>query len=280
MCRRCATSGPPRPYLHNGSATTLAAAVQAHQGNTVAGADLTNLVAYLQQIGSEETSAPAPPPVLGTGTGLLGSYFPNANLLGAATLTRTEAIDFDWGTAAPAAGLPADNVSVRWSGELQAIEGGDYSWRTRSDDGVRLWVDGVLRIDNWTVHAPAVDTSATLALVAGQRVKVTLEYQDRGGGAVMQWSWLRPGGVWAPVPASQLYPAPPVLPPASPPASAVQCASEGGRCVIPAGAPATVWYGANGRWIGRAGVSGSLACTNDNFGDPLPGTAKACVYAR
>ena len=46
------------PYLHDGSAPTLAAAVQAHQGNTVTGADLTYLVAYLQQIGREEGTAP------------------------------------------------------------------------------------------------------------------------------------------------------------------------------------------------------------------------------
>lgn len=46
------------PYLHDGSAATLAAAVQAHAGNTVAGTDLNNLVSYLQQIGSEEATAP------------------------------------------------------------------------------------------------------------------------------------------------------------------------------------------------------------------------------
>ena len=44
------------PYLHDGSAATLAAAVQAHAGNTVGGTDLANLTAYLQQIGGEEPS--------------------------------------------------------------------------------------------------------------------------------------------------------------------------------------------------------------------------------
>jgi large repetitive protein len=46
------------PYLHDGSAATLEAAVSAHNGVTIAGADLPKLVAYLQQIGSEEASAP------------------------------------------------------------------------------------------------------------------------------------------------------------------------------------------------------------------------------
>ncbi len=45
------------PYLHDGSAQTLADAIQAHQGNSVAGTDLDNLVAYVQQIGSEEPIA-------------------------------------------------------------------------------------------------------------------------------------------------------------------------------------------------------------------------------
>jgi len=42
------------PYLHDGSAPTLSAAIQAHAGNTVSGAQLSYLTAYLQQIGREE----------------------------------------------------------------------------------------------------------------------------------------------------------------------------------------------------------------------------------
>ena len=45
------------PYLHDGSAATLADAVMAHAGNTIAGSDLDNLVIYLKQIGREETEA-------------------------------------------------------------------------------------------------------------------------------------------------------------------------------------------------------------------------------
>lgn len=45
------------PYLHDGSAATLQAAVQAHKGNNVNATDMPNLVAYLQQIGSEERLA-------------------------------------------------------------------------------------------------------------------------------------------------------------------------------------------------------------------------------
>ena len=48
------------PYLHDGSAATLGDAVRAHNGVTISDTDLSKLVAYLQQIGSDETTAPYP----------------------------------------------------------------------------------------------------------------------------------------------------------------------------------------------------------------------------
>ena len=47
------------PYLHDGSAATLEDAVRAHNGVTIAATDLTKLVTYLKEIGSEEISAPS-----------------------------------------------------------------------------------------------------------------------------------------------------------------------------------------------------------------------------
>jgi len=63
-----------------------------------------------------------------------------------------------------------------------------------------------------------------------------------------------------------------------PPSNAVACASENQPCTLPAGATATVWYGANGSYFSRTGVTGSILCANSVFGDPLVGTVKACSY--
>jgi DNA-binding beta-propeller fold protein YncE len=52
------------PYLHDGSAATLEAAVQAHRGLNLAAADLANVVSYVRQIGNEEAAAPASSPNL------------------------------------------------------------------------------------------------------------------------------------------------------------------------------------------------------------------------
>lgn len=56
-----------------------------------------------------------------------------------------------------------------------------------------------------------------------------------------------------------------------------QCANENGTCNVPAGATASVYYGANNSFAILNGVSGSIICNNTSFGgDPLPGTVKAC----
>ena len=93
------------PYLHDGSAATLEAAVRAHSGVVISDADLAPLVAYLREIGREEASAPVRA-ASGTGTGLTGSYFNNTTLTGPPALTRIEAVNFDWGTARPAPASP------------------------------------------------------------------------------------------------------------------------------------------------------------------------------
>ena len=57
------------------------------------------------------------------------------------------------------------------------------------------------------------------------------------------------------------------------------CAQQNGICTIPTGLSATVTYAANGSFISRHGVSGSIGCSNSALGDPSVGTVKACSYS-
>ena len=76
-------------------------------------------------------------------------------------------MNFNWGSAAPASGVTADNFSVRWTGRVQAPVTGTYRFSTVSDDGIRLWVNGQQVINNWTDHASTTNTSAAISLTAG-----------------------------------------------------------------------------------------------------------------
>src|SRR5262249_7930466 len=143
--------------------------------------------------------------VVTTGTGLAATYFDNIDFTGA-TVSRTDAtLNFNWGSGSPAAGIGADTFSARWTGQVLAVESGNYRFQTSSDDGVRLWVNGQLLINNWTNHAPTTSTSAAVALTAGQKYDIRLEYFENTGGAVMKLLWRRPGqNTYAVIPQAQL----------------------------------------------------------------------------
>jgi chitodextrinase len=60
----------------------------------------------------------------------------------------------------------------------------------------------------------------------------------------------------------------------------VRCAAEDVDCALPVGVLADVFYGANGLYAVKRGVSGSLPCSTLTFGvDPVPGQPKSCFYA-
>ncbi len=191
------------PYLHRGSAPTLADAIRAHAGSTVTESEIPGLVAYVAQIGSQEGSAS--PGVPGTGSGLAGAYFNNVTLSGSPVLERVERVAFNWPDS-PGPGVDANRFSVRWTGLVEPPSTGSYQFRTRSNDGVRLWVDGQLVIDNWAAHATVNDTSATIALVRNRRYEVRMEYYDNNAKGVARLLWKTPAGAnFVVVPLKRLY---------------------------------------------------------------------------
>jgi hypothetical protein len=142
------------------------------------------------------------------GTGLTGRYYSSRSLAGPPVLTRVDpTINFGWGTGAPAAGLPTDNFSVRWTGKLVAPGTGRYTLSFRGDDGFRVYVDGSDVIDAWSDHSSPYTRTSSLALTGGKAVALVVEYYDRRNSASAQLSWSGPGIASQVVPARYLYPA-------------------------------------------------------------------------
>lgn len=118
-----------------------------------------------------------------------GEYYTNPSLSGMPALVRNDiAINFDWGSASPASSLPSDNFSARWSRSL-SFPAGTYRFYTRVDDGVRLWIDDALVIDEWHDSSPST-YSADVNLSDGVH-RVKMEYYERLGGALAQLAWER-----------------------------------------------------------------------------------------
>jgi len=146
-----------------------------------------------------------PPTTAATGTGLYAEFYEGINF-SQRKLSRTDAqVDFDWGSGKPAPEINADAFSVRWTGWVQPSSTDRYTFYTVSDDGVRLWVDGRLLIDNWTDHPPT-ENSGSIALSAGRKYDVKLEYYERGGEARIQLRWSASSVPKAVIPQSRLYP--------------------------------------------------------------------------
>jgi fibronectin type 3 domain-containing protein len=158
---------------------------------------------------------------LGTGRGLAATYFNNPNLTGTTVRRIDPVVNFNWGTGSPVPGIAPFTFSVLWTGQVQAIEPGIYRFLTVSEDGVRLWINGRLLINDWKDHRPTIDTSPAVALAAGQKASIALAYYQDTGSAVIRLLWQRPGQTtFGVIPPSQLYPP-------SPPAVLVHGASFG-----------------------------------------------------
>jgi beta-glucosidase len=126
-------------------------------------------------------------------SGLQGEYFANQDFSGSPALTRADAnIDFNYGTSAPADGLPADHFSTRWTGTLNAPDSGDYKLSLTSDDGSQLYVDGARAVDNGGNHSARTVTQ-TVHLDAGPHA-IRIEHFDNTGNASITFGWLPPGG--------------------------------------------------------------------------------------
>jgi hypothetical protein len=111
------------------------------------------------------------------------SYFANQTLSGAATGERCEAaVDYDWGLGGPTGvGVGTDNFSARWV-KTQNFTAGTHTFTATADDGIRVYLDGTLVIDQWKDQSATTYTASRTVTAGNHEVKV--EYYENGGDAV------------------------------------------------------------------------------------------------
>jgi hypothetical protein len=121
------------------------------------------------------------------GKGLMGEYYSGSNFGTLVARRRDLTIDFNLRNKSPIRRLSPENFSVRWTGFIRIPADGSYEFITRSDDGVRLFIDDAKVIESWTVHRQMAD-KASLVLKAGAH-PIKLEWFQRRGPATMQLYW-------------------------------------------------------------------------------------------
>lgn len=129
-------------------------------------------------------------------TGLWAEYFANTKLQGKPVLTRLDKeVNFNWGYDAPHPKLHCPNdrntFSIRWTGKLLPPKTGEYKLNVIHNDGLRLYVDDRLLIDNWRKR-PIVYNTASIRLRKGQTYSLRIEYFFDGGISVVKFGWKLP----------------------------------------------------------------------------------------
>ena len=216
--------------------------------------------------GDSTPSSPVSVTTDGNGTGLTGNYFSDETLTTPA-LTRVDPqVNFNWGNHSPDPSIPNGGFSAAWTGQVQPKFSETYTFSTNTDDGVRLWVNGQLLIDQWKVIAPLAGDingdgvvnnldlnqvlsykygtgqiathdegdlngdgfvtfadlnivlgqygsstppahfTGSLALQAGQKYSIVMQYFQHTGLASAQLQWSSGSTPLAAIPQSQLYP--------------------------------------------------------------------------
>lgn len=163
------------------------------------------MVAAMVMLSGQLPANILPAEAAGTGSGLRGEYFVGSQF-GASKLVRTDsALNFDWHFGSPDPSVTADGFSVRWTGQVQPLYSENYTFYTVADDGVRVKVNGLSVIDDWSDH-PWAEKAGGIALTGGQKYDITMEYYERTGAAVAKLLWSSQSQAKEVIPQSQLYP--------------------------------------------------------------------------
>jgi hypothetical protein len=115
-----------------------------------------------------------------------GEYFKDNSLNGPPVMVRDDgdnynALDFNWSNDSPSPGcnVPVDGFSVRWTGS-PLFDKGVHRFSLTGYGGVRLSIDGQMKIDQWISKAQRYTFDVELSAGSHQ---IVLEYTDFGGRA-------------------------------------------------------------------------------------------------
>ena len=196
----------------------------------------------------------------GSGSGLLAQYFSNANSTNPFTnspvlVTTNATVNFSSTNNWPGATVGTNQFTVRWTGSVQPQFTENYSFITTADDGVRLYLNGQLLINDWVDKTNVTSKTNSISLVAQQLYTIELDYYQKTSNATASLAWSSPSTPLQIVPQTQLYPF------TNPPPTVLLIAPSGGASYT-AAASVTLTADADAPYNPISAVS---FYTNNNF---------------
>ncbi len=141
--------------------------------------------------------------------GLTAEYFDNSDFRGKPALKRIDPeIDFDWNSASPAPGIPANDFGVRWTGTITAPKVGDYSFGVSfahcypcfSRESYAIFIDGrriaALATDEQKGSHPSSNASVRFHFANTNQHAIRIDYSHHSPlfGAGISFNWEPPPG--------------------------------------------------------------------------------------
>ncbi|WP_328425401.1 PA14 domain-containing protein [Streptomyces sp. NBC_00443] len=134
-------------------------------------------------------AAPASAAVTCTSPVFKRQFFANTAFTGTPKKTDCDtAVDQNWGTGAPASGLPKDNFSVRWTVTRDFGSGGPFSFAASSQDGIRVYLDGSRKVDLWKNVSTTAKKTVNVTVPAGKHT-LRIDYVNWTGTANVKFGY-------------------------------------------------------------------------------------------
>ncbi|MFJ9582798.1 PA14 domain-containing protein [Streptomyces acidicola] len=134
-------------------------------------------------------AAPASAAVSCTSPVYKREFFANSTFSGTPKKTDCDStISENWGTGAPASGLPTNNFSVRWTMTRDFGSGGPFALTGSTQDGIRVYLDGTRKIDLWKNVSSTVSTTVNLTIPSGKHT-LRVDYVNWTGTANVKFAY-------------------------------------------------------------------------------------------
>ncbi|MFE2063299.1 PA14 domain-containing protein [Streptomyces sp. NPDC059467] len=115
-------------------------------------------------------------------------FFANTTFKGTPKKTDCDsAVSESW-SGAPASGLPKDNFGVRWSVTRDFGSGGPFALAASGLDGIRVYVDGVRRVDLWKNTSKTVSRTVNVTVPRGKHT-LRVDYVNWTGAAQVKFTY-------------------------------------------------------------------------------------------
>jgi hypothetical protein len=165
------------------------------------------------KVGTDSPLPPTPMPdsdmQVGDGSGLKGDYYIGRRF-NQFVFSRADAnINFAFDQLPDRTPSPritsGSEYTVRWTGKIAAKYSETYTLFATVDDGIRVWIDHKLIVDDWTDHSPT-QFSNRFTFVAGHQYDFKVEYLEIDGGqANVRLYWESPSQQREFIPESSLF---------------------------------------------------------------------------